>query len=93
MTQTIKDLETLLPMAHGLALEVIKECGSPDDSEENNPTESDFCISRDNDLWFLTWHTYGPFNPVPTWVWDGTRWVANDGDDYETWCHITGYED
>ena len=86
---TVSEFQAVNAEAHAKALEIIAECGCPEDGEVVE--EGAFCVVPHAEGFHrLIWDDYGPFNPVPTWIWDPDiqEWVMNDGDEYDRYCEL-----
>ncbi len=86
---TLEDFKAINPEAHTKALTIVGECGCPEEGDVVTPDQ--FIIyPHPEGFHSLVWEDYGPFNPVPSWIWDvgAQEWVMNDGDDYERYCAL-----
>ncbi len=72
-------LKAINPQAHQEALDIIAECGCPEEGDVVTPDQFEVTI-HPLGYYMLAWCDYGPFNPVPTWIWDpdASEWVSND---------------
>ncbi len=80
---TLDEFERINHTAHSLALEIIGECGDPDDAGDSPGTEEFVVWQHANGVYVLEWRDYGPFNPVPQWAWDpqSASWVDPEESD------------
>lgn len=90
---TLEAFKAINPDAHQKALDVIGECGCPDDGDVVEPEEFDISPHPTHPI--LNWRDYGPFNPFPQWVWDPetSEWVSNDDPDDEDMKRYRALED
>ena len=78
----LTEFQSINPEAHAKALVIISECGMVDDPADT-PTPEEFRVfTSDTEHHMLQWSDYGPFNPVPEWVWDPStkEWVDGESE-------------